>query len=90
MAEPLCDSVFDFEFERQQGRDNIIPRADLQAMMFTEMQELLSQPEYSQPSPPRTVNMGGAAEPTERAQRGRRGEGKADGKEDGTYSYLID
>lgn len=79
MAEPLCDSVFDFEFERQAGGgpDSVIPRADLQAMMFTEMQELLSQPGYAQPSPPRTVNMGAA---TGGGGGGRRAEGKDDGK----------
>mmetsp|Transcript_44397 Transcript_44397/g.120970 ORF Transcript_44397/g.120970 Transcript_44397/m.120970 type:complete len:436 (+) Transcript_44397:261-1568(+) len=42
MEEPLCDGVFDFEFERQVEAGVDIPKGDLQVMMFTEMQELLS------------------------------------------------
>jgi mitogen-activated protein kinase 1/3 len=74
MSEPLCDAVFDFEFERHEGPSGVIPRADLQAMMFTEMQELLSQPGYAQPSPPRTTSMGGGGG----GGGGQRSEGKHD------------
>jgi len=55
----LCHAPFDFDFER--GASEVIPRPDLQAMMFTEMQELLEGPGYGAPSPARTVVMAGGA-----------------------------
>uniref|UniRef100_A0A6U1B509 Mitogen-activated protein kinase n=1 Tax=Rhizochromulina marina TaxID=1034831 RepID=A0A6U1B509_9STRA len=43
MEEPLCDTPFDFDFEKQADPGVDIPQADLQMFMFSEMQELLSQ-----------------------------------------------
>ena len=41
MEEPLCTRVFDFDFERQAAPPGAtIPKAELQAMMFAEMQAL--------------------------------------------------
>lgn len=42
MEEPLCRAPFDSEFEKQADAGVDIPKTDLQAMMFTEMQELLA------------------------------------------------
>mmetsp|Transcript_22025 Transcript_22025/g.76286 ORF Transcript_22025/g.76286 Transcript_22025/m.76286 type:complete len:185 (+) Transcript_22025:3-557(+) len=41
MVEPLCDDVFDFEFERANGDDaKEMPKEDIQSMMFEEMVQL--------------------------------------------------
>ena len=37
MEEPLCDSHFDFEFEKTAMASDVIPQEDLQAMMFSEV-----------------------------------------------------
>jgi len=42
MDEPLCHAVFDFEFERQVQAGHYIPKEELQATMFAEMQNLLA------------------------------------------------
>ena len=70
MEEPLCHAPFDFEFERISGGGDVIPRADLQAMMFTEMQELVSSASFGKPPPTSRVAMGGGG--------GGGGEGKYD------------
>jgi uncharacterized membrane protein YgcG len=64
MEEPLCHATFDFAFERSAAGSNggdAIPRADLQAMMFGEMAELISSPGYARPAPPSRVAMGSAS-----------------------------
>ena len=68
MEEPLCHAPFDFEFERISGGGDVIPRADLQAMMFTEMQELVSSASFGKPPP------------SESSGHGRRGRGWGRGK----------
>ena len=94
MEEPLCHANFDFEFERNQGGagggagagggggDGVIPRPELQAMMFTEMQELLSSKSYALPSPASRVSMGATAAPDAGGGGGGGGGARADGKED--------
>jgi hypothetical protein len=94
MEEPLCHAHFDFEFERThsggggaggRGADGVIPRAELQAMMFTEMQELLASPSYAMPSPASRVSMGSTG-------GGQGGGARAEGKydDDGIPSLSSD
>lgn len=97
MEEPLCHAPFDFEFERAAAHGEVIPRPELQAMMFTEMQELLGSPGYARPSPASRVTVGSPTAAAAAAAVGSGGggrelggrgaaesEGKGwDGKEDG-------